>query len=45
VRKEKFKKYKQWGNLSRILEDAEKFIEESPYSREKIIEVLRKTLK
>lgn len=43
-REDKFKKYKQWGNLNRILEDAEKFIEESPYSREKLIEVLKKII-
>lgn len=43
-REDKFKKYKQWGSLSRILEDAEKFIDGSPYSPEEIVRVLRNSI-
>jgi len=43
-REDKFKKYKQWGSLNRILEDAEDFIRESPYSREEIVQALRNSI-
>jgi Fe-S oxidoreductase len=44
-REDKFKKYKQWGELNRILDDAEENIRASavPFSREKIIAVLKET--
>ena len=41
-RVDKFKKYKLWGNLERILEDANEHILESPFETERIHEVLRK---
>jgi Fe-S oxidoreductase len=42
-REDKFKRYKQWGELNRILDDAEENIRVSaaPFSREKIIEVIK----
>ena len=40
-REDKFKKYTLWGNLERILRDAENHIAESPYDSERIIEVLQ----
>ena len=40
-REDVFKKYKQWGSLSKILDDANKFMKDSPYSREEIIQTLR----
>ncbi len=43
-REDKFKQYKQWGSLARILEDAEAFIGDSPYSRDDIIQILRKSI-
>ena len=43
-REDKFKKYKQWGSLNKILEDAKEFIGDSPYSREDIIQVLRNSI-
>ena len=42
-RQDKFKKYKHWGDLDKILDDAVNFIKESPYAHEKIIEVVEKT--
>jgi Fe-S oxidoreductase len=43
-REDKFKKYKKWGDLKIILDDAEENISALPFSREKIIEVLKETL-
>ena len=43
-REDKFKKYKQWGSLSRIMEDARELVEYSPYSREEIIMALRSSI-
>ncbi len=45
-REDKFKKYKQWKDLNRILDDVEENIKisASPFSQEKIIEVLKETL-
>jgi hypothetical protein len=43
-REDKFKKYKQWGDLNRILDDAQEYIGTSPFSQVKIIEVLKETL-
>jgi Fe-S oxidoreductase len=43
-REDKFKKYKQWKDLDRILTDAEAYVEASPFSREKMIEVVKKTM-
>jgi len=40
-REDKFKKYTLWGNLERILRDAEDQIAKSPFERERIVEVLR----
>ena len=42
-REDKFKKYKQWGDLNKILDDVEKnsAVSALPFSREKIIEVLK----
>ena len=42
-REDKFKKYKQWGDLNRILDDAQEFIGASPFSIEKIRNVLNET--
>jgi len=39
-RDDKFKKYKQWGSLERILKDADEHIAESPFENERIFEVL-----
>jgi Fe-S oxidoreductase len=46
AREDKFKKYKQLGDLNRILDDVEKntSISALPFSQEKIIEVLKETL-
>ena len=41
-RDDKFKKYTLWGNLERILKDADEHILESPFENERIIEVLQK---
>ena len=43
-REDKFKKYKQWGDLNKILDDAQEYIGASPFSQVKIIEVLKETL-
>ena len=40
-REDKFKKYALWGSLKRILEDADEHIAESPFEKERIIEVLK----
>ena len=42
-REDKFKKYSHWGDLERILKDADDYIAESPFDRERIIEVLQAT--
>ena len=36
-----FKRYAQWGNLERILKDADAHIAESPFEHQRIIEVLQ----
>jgi Fe-S oxidoreductase len=41
-RLDKFKTYACWKDLDRILEDADPFIRESPFDKERIIEVLQK---
>jgi Fe-S oxidoreductase len=45
AREDKFKKYKQWGDLNKILDDVEKnaTVSAIPFSREKIIVVLKET--
>ncbi|MDR3599105.1 MAG: (Fe-S)-binding protein [Desulfosporosinus sp.] len=43
-REDKFKKYKQWGSLKRILEDAREYIAQSEYPRDTIIEVLKNSI-
>ena len=40
-RNDKFNKYTQWGNLDQVLKDAEDHIADSPFERERIIEVLQ----
>ncbi len=40
-REDKFKKYTHWGDLERILRDANDHIAESPYDSERILEVLQ----
>lgn len=40
-REDNFKKYTHWGSLERILKDADEYIRESPFERERIIEVLQ----
>ena len=40
-REDKFKKYTRWGNLERILKDADDYIAESPFDSERIMEVLK----
>lgn len=40
-RGDKFKTYSHWGNLNRILKDAEKYIIESPFDKDRIVEVLQ----
>jgi hypothetical protein len=42
-REDKFKKYARWGNLERILKDADDHIAESLFERNRIIEVLQAT--
>ncbi len=42
-REDKFRKYRQWGDLERILNDAEDHISQSPFERDRIIEVLQAT--
>ena len=44
AREDKFKKYKQWGDAGKILADADEFVGQSSYSRDKIIEVLKKSI-
>lgn len=39
-RDDKFKIYPQWGDLDRIIKDADKYILESPFDKERIVEVL-----
>ncbi len=41
TREDKFKKYNRWGDLDKILQDAEDKIAASPVPRERIVEVLR----
>ena len=41
AREDKFKQYTRWGDLERILQDAEAQITSSPFPRERIIEVIR----
>ncbi|MDR3585006.1 MAG: (Fe-S)-binding protein [Desulfosporosinus sp.] len=43
-REDKYKKYKQWGSLKRILEDAQEYIAQSEYPRDTIIEVLKNSI-
>ena len=43
-REDKFKKYKRWKDLAMILADAKDNLKTSPFSREKIIKVLKETL-
>lgn len=40
-REDKFKKYKQLNDIDKVLEDAKDYINQSPYSLEKIIESLK----
>jgi heterodisulfide reductase subunit D len=40
-RDDKFKKYSLWGNLEKILSDADDCIRESPFENQRIIEVLQ----
>jgi Fe-S oxidoreductase len=40
-REDKFKKYSLWGNPERILRDAEAHIAQSPFAKQRIIEVLQ----
>jgi hypothetical protein len=42
-REDVFRKYTHWGDLDRILLDADPLIRQSPFSRERIIEVLTRT--
>jgi Fe-S oxidoreductase len=41
AREDKFKQYTRWGDLKRILKDAEAQITASPFSRERFVEVIR----
>ncbi len=41
TREDKFKQYTRWGDLESILEDAEAQIAASPFSRARIVEVIR----
>jgi Fe-S oxidoreductase len=41
-RDDKFKRYMLWGNLEIILNDANNYIHESPFEKERIVEVLQK---
>ena len=43
AREDKFKLYKRWGDIDRILDDAEKNIAACPFSAEKIKTVLNET--
>jgi hypothetical protein len=40
-REDKFKKYKKWADADRIFEDALKFVMQSLYPPEKILETLK----
>jgi heterodisulfide reductase subunit D len=40
-RDDKFKIYTHWGNLDRIIKDADEYILESPFDKERIVEVLQ----
>jgi hypothetical protein len=40
-RDEKFKIYTRWGDLNRILKDANENIIESPFDKDRIVEVLQ----
>jgi hypothetical protein len=40
-REDKFKKYTLWGSLKRVLEDVDEYIAESPFEKDRIIEVLQ----
>ena len=42
-REDKFKKYTRWGSLERILKDANDHIAESPFDRERIVDLLKET--
>jgi Fe-S oxidoreductase len=42
-REDKFKKYSRWGDLERIIKDADDHIAESPFAKNRIIEVLQAT--
>lgn len=44
-REDKFKKYKQSNNIDKILEYANEFIKDSPYTQEQIIDILVKEFK
>lgn len=39
-REDKYKKYKQWNNVDRVMEDVKDFIYDSPYSKEEVMRVL-----
>jgi hypothetical protein len=41
-RDDKFKRYMLWGNLELILNDANNYIHESHFEKERIVEVLQK---
>ena len=41
-RDDKFKRYMLWGDLELILRDANDYIHESPFEKERIVEVLQK---
>jgi heterodisulfide reductase subunit D len=43
-REDVYKKYKQWGSLGRILDDANRFMNDSPYSRDEIIHALKHSI-
>lgn len=43
-REDKFKKYKQWADIDKVLEDANEFVKSSPYSISQIREALEKRL-
>jgi len=40
-RDDKFKIYSHWGNLDQIIKDANKYIIESPFDKDRIVEVLQ----
>ena len=41
-REDKFKQYMLWGDWELILRDANDYIHESPFEKERIVEVLQK---